>query len=64
MRCSRRNSDDSAEVFSFLEARDLYRATVLGESRDLRETMPALGVVDKPDICFVEDQSSAASVGI
>lgn len=51
-RCSRRNFDDSAEVFPSLEAQNLDRATVLSESLDLREKMPPLRVVNKPDICF------------
>jgi hypothetical protein len=35
------------------EARDLSRAKAFAESQDLRDTMVKVGVVDRPDIYFL-----------
>ncbi len=48
-----RGADDPNEVAPLLEAQDLNRAKAFAESEDLRETMQKLGVLDKPDIYFL-----------
>ena len=49
------NSDDPNEVIAFFEAQDLNRAKEFSESPDLHETMQALGVIDKPDVYFLNN---------
>lgn len=49
-----RNSDDANEVVILFEAQDLNRAKAFAASADLREKMQEVGVVDKPDIYFLE----------
>lgn len=41
------------EVVVLFEAKDLKRAKTFAESSDLRNTMQKAGVVDKPDIYFL-----------
>jgi predicted RND superfamily exporter protein len=53
-----RNADNSNEVVILFEAKDLARAKAFADSADLRETMVKAGVVDKPDIFFLNDQYS------
>ncbi len=48
-----RGADDSNEVVLLFEAQDLKRAKAFAESPDLRETMQKVGVLDKPDIYFL-----------
>jgi hypothetical protein len=48
-----RGADDSNEVVILFGAADPGRAKAFAESADLRETMQNLGVVDKPDIYFL-----------
>ena len=48
-----RGADDPNEVVLLFEARDLSRAKAFAESQDLRDTMAKVGVVDRPDICFL-----------
>ena len=48
-----RGADDPNEVILLFEARDLNRAKTFAQSVDLRETMQKVGVVDKPDMCFL-----------
>ena len=48
-----RGANDSNEVVLLFEAKDLSRAKTFAESVDLRETMQKLGVLDKPDIYFL-----------
>ncbi len=48
-----RGADDLNEVVLLFEARDLNRAKAFAESADLRETMQKVGVLDKPDIYFL-----------
>ncbi len=48
-----RGTNDPSEVFILFEAKDHNRAKVFVESADLRETMQKLGVVDKPDVYFL-----------
>lgn len=50
-----RGSDDANEVLLLLEAKDLSRAKAFTSSADLRDTMQAAGVADKPDIYFLND---------
>ena len=49
-----RRSDDANEVVILFEAQDLKRAKAFAASADLREKMQEVGVVDKPDIYFLE----------
>jgi hypothetical protein len=48
-----RNADDPNEVVALFEARDLSRAKAFATSADVREKMQEAGVVDKPDIYFL-----------
>jgi hypothetical protein len=48
-----RGADDSNEVVLLFQARDLNRAKAFTASADLRETMQKFGVLDKPDIYFL-----------
>jgi hypothetical protein len=48
-----RGANDQNEVIVLFEARDLDRAKTFAESTDLRETMQKVGVIDKPDIYFL-----------
>ena len=50
-----RSADDGNEVVLLFEAKDLNRAKAFIASADLRETMQAVGVVDKPDIYFLNE---------
>jgi hypothetical protein len=49
-----RNIDDPTEVVLLFQAEDLQKARDLGASADLREKMQEAGVIDKPDIYFLE----------
>jgi len=49
-----RGADDPNEVVLLLEAEDQGRAKAFVESADLRVTMQAVGVVDKPDVYFLK----------
>jgi len=46
-------AEDPNEVVILFEARDPDRARAFAESADLRETMRKVGVVDRPDIHFL-----------
>ena len=48
-----RGTNDPNEVMLLFEARDLNLAKTFAESADLRETMQKVGVMDKPDIYFL-----------
>jgi hypothetical protein len=48
-----RSADDTNEVVILFEAEDLNRAKAFAASADLREKMQEVGVVDKPDIYFL-----------
>jgi hypothetical protein len=50
-----RSASDSNEVVLLFEAKDLSRARAFSESTELRETMQAAGVVDKPDLYFLTE---------
>ena len=47
-------ADDPNETIILMEYKDLKTAKTFGESADLKKTMAAAGVVDKPTIYFVE----------
>ena len=49
-----RSADDPNEIVILLDYKDLKMAKMFGASADLKETMKAAGVVDKPTIHFVE----------
>jgi hypothetical protein len=49
-----RNTENPNEVIILFEAEDLQKAKEFGASSDLRERMQEAGVVDKPDIYFLE----------
>jgi hypothetical protein len=48
-----RGAQDANEVVLLFEAKDLNRAKAFIESADLRDTMQAFGVADKPDVYFL-----------
>ena len=48
-----RNADDANEIIILFEVQDLNRAKTFAASADLRERMQESGVVDKPDIYFL-----------
>ena len=48
-----RSSDDPNEVVALFEAQDLNRAKEFAASAELRGKMQELGVVDKPDVYFL-----------
>jgi hypothetical protein len=48
-----RGAHDSNEVVILFEAEDINRAKAFAESAELRETMQKVGVLDKPDISFL-----------
>ena len=50
-----RDAQDPNEVSLLFEAHDSSRAKAFVESADLRETMQKVGVVDKPDIHFLNN---------
>ena len=49
-----RNLDDPNEVTLLFEVKDLKRAKEFGASANLRQAMQDAGVVDKPDIYFLD----------
>ena len=48
-----RGANDPNEVILVFEAADLNRARAFAESAELREVMQKVGVVDKPDIYYL-----------
>ena len=48
-----RVASDPNEVVILFEARDLNRAKAFVESPELREIMQKVGVIDKPDLYFL-----------
>ena len=48
-----READDPNEIVVLFEAKDLARAQQFAESDDLRKTMQELGVIDTPEIHFL-----------
>ena len=53
-----RGEKDMNEVIILFEARDLVLARKFAESTDLRETMEKAGVIDKPDIYFLNEEKA------
>lgn len=53
-----RGASDPNEVIILLETKDLDRAKKFAESADLRETMQKAGVIDKPDIYFLNEEKA------
>jgi heme-degrading monooxygenase HmoA len=49
-----RNIDDPTEVVLLFQAEDLQKVKDFTASADLRERMQDAGVIDKPDIYFLE----------
>ena len=47
------SADDANEVFVVLDAADIGKAKAFAASADVREAMANAGVVDKPDIYFL-----------
>ena len=50
-----RGTDDPNQVIALFEANDLDDARAFAASADLRDTMQKAGVVDKPDIYFLNE---------
>ncbi|MEO6050857.1 MAG: cyclase [Pyrinomonadaceae bacterium] len=50
-----RSTEDQNEVVILFEAADMDKAKAFTASDDLREAMQKSGVVDKPDIYFLND---------
>ena len=50
-----RGAHDLNEVILLFEVLDVNRAKAFAESADLRDTMQKVGVVDKPDLYFLND---------
>ena len=50
-----RGAHDLNEVILLFEAQDVNRAKAFAESADLRDSMQKVGVVDKPDLYFLND---------
>ena len=48
-------ASDANEVVLLFQATDLSRAKAFAESADLRQTMQNVGVLDKPDIYFLNE---------
>jgi hypothetical protein len=53
-----RSEKDMNEVITLYEVRDLVLARKFAESTDLRETMEKAGVIDKPDIYFLNEEKA------
>lgn len=49
-----RTSNAPNEIVILFEVEDLGRAKAFAESADLREVMERVGVIDKPDIYYLE----------
>jgi hypothetical protein len=50
-----RNIDDPNEVVILLRGVDLEKAREFTQSEDLRESMKKAGVIDKPDVCYLDE---------
>jgi uncharacterized protein (DUF1330 family) len=55
------NTEDPNEVVIFMEMDDLEKARQLVQSEDLRQAMERSGVIDQPDVYFLDlvDRPSA-----
>ena len=52
-----RNADDPQEVVILFKTDDLEATRRFVQSEDLKETMEKAGVIDKPDVYFLEEVS-------
>jgi len=52
------NVDDSSEVLIYLRWETMENARKFFESEELKNTMQKAGVIDKPDIYFLEEVES------
>ncbi len=50
-----RNANDPSETIVLFEWDNLKNARAFAESADLRQTMERAGVIDKPDVYFLEE---------
>jgi hypothetical protein len=50
-----RGAGDANEVVLLFQVKDLSKAKAFAESADLRQTMQNVGVLDKPDIYFLNE---------
>ena len=50
-----RSVDDPSEVVLLFEVSDIAKAKAMGASSGLKEAMQAAGVIDKPDMFFLND---------
>ena len=50
-----RNADDPNELVILLEGDDLEKARQFGQSEDLRQSMQQAGVIDQPDMYFLDE---------
>ena len=50
-----RNEDDPNEVIVVLKWDDLEKARTFANSEELKKTMEKVGVIDKPDIYFLDE---------
>ena len=55
-----RNAQDPSEVIVLLEWEELEQARQFAQSQDLRQAMEQAGVVDQPDVFFLEEADSLA----
>jgi uncharacterized protein (DUF1330 family) len=55
-----RNINNSNEIVILLEFEDLGKVRQFAESEDLKQAMQRSGVVDKPDIYFLEETDRPA----
>jgi hypothetical protein len=49
-----RSADDASEVVILFDVQDIGKAKEFGSSPDLQSAMAAAGVIDKPDIYFLQ----------
>jgi hypothetical protein len=50
-----RGAHDASEIVILFRVADLSRAKAFAESTDLKETMLKVGVIDRPDVHFLND---------
>ena len=53
-----RNADNPNEILVFFEWDNLEKAKKFAQSEDLKKTMQQAGVIDKPDVYFLEEIES------
>jgi len=53
-----RNADNPNEILVFFEWDNLEKAKKFAQSEDLKKTMQRAGVIDKPDVYFLEEIES------